>query len=192
MPKNSTGQGPGARGQLVRIVLGVLLAFNLVAAGLVLYPAGGSAADLERQLASLQSQVAQQRALLERTREHAASVEKGRAEGDTFLGDYFLERRTAYATLLGELDTAARDSQFKPKDHAYNTELIDGSDSLSMMTITASFEGTYKQLMNFVHEMDRSPRLLIIEALYAAPQQGSNTLSVNMKIDAFVREGSAR
>src|SRR6266853_552016 len=85
----------------VRIVLGVLLALNLIAAGLVEFPAGGSAADLESQLASLQTQVQRQRVLLETTRQHAAAVEKGRAEGDSFLKDYFLERRTAYASLIG-------------------------------------------------------------------------------------------
>ena len=37
----------------VRAVLGVLLAANLIAAGLVLFPPGGSAEDLERQRASL-------------------------------------------------------------------------------------------------------------------------------------------
>ena len=40
-----------------------------------------------------------------------------------------------------------------------------------MMSITANYEGTYANLMRFVHELDRSPRLLIIEALNAAPQQ---------------------
>ena len=188
MVKSSSAQSRNPA-HTVRIVLGVLLALNLVAAGLVMFPAGGSAADLDSQLASLQTQVQRQRVLLETTRQHAAAVEKGRAEGDTFLKDYFLERRTAYASLIAELDESARQAQIKPRDHAYSTDLIDGSDALSMMTITAGFEGTYSQLMNFVTSLDRSPRLLIIEGLNVAPQQNSKTLSVTMKIDAFVREG---
>ena len=44
-------------------------------------------------------------------------------------------------------------------------------------------------MLKFVHSIDQSPRLLIIESLSAVPQQGSNTLSVSMKIDAFVRTG---
>src|SRR6266446_9267284 len=98
MAKNFSRQGREARGRL-RMGLGVLSALNLIAAGLVLFPPGGSAEDLGRQLATLQSQVESRRTLLERTREHAAAVEKGRSEGDQFLGNYFLERRTAYSTL---------------------------------------------------------------------------------------------
>ena len=46
----------------------------------------------------------------------------------------------------------------------------------------------YRDVMNFVGQIDKSPRLLIIEAMNAAPLQGSNQLSVSMKIDAFVQE----
>src|SRR6266581_513454 len=182
MAKNSRGRRPGAMRQW-RIGLGALSALNLIAAGLVLFPPGGSAEDLGRQLATLQSQVESRQTLLERTREHTAAVEKGRSEGDQFLGNYFLERRTAYSTLLSELVEAANQSKIKPREHAYSTEPIEGSDSLSMMTITANYEGTYSDLMHFVHEIDRSPRLLIVESLNAAPQQGSNTLIVNMKLE---------
>jgi Tfp pilus assembly protein PilO len=174
--------------QLIRIVLGVLLALNVVGAGFVLYPPGGSAEDLERQLAALESQAVQKRALVERTRQHTSAVEKGRADGDQFLGQYFLARRTAYTALLTELDAAAHASGIKPRETAYATEAIEGSDTLTMMVITANFEGSYHDLMNFVHAIDASQRLLIIDSLTAAPIQGTNQLAVSLKIDTFVRE----
>jgi hypothetical protein len=173
---------------MVRALLGVLLAGTLVAAGLVLYPPGGSADDLERKLAELQSQAVAQRALLASTRQHVTAVEKGRSEGEQFLDGYFLARRTAYSTLLAELVDAADRAKIKPKEHAYATEPIEGSDVLSMMTIAANYEGTYANLMRFVHEIDKSSRMLIIEGLTAAPQQTGGVLSISMKIDAFVRE----
>ena len=171
-----------------RIALGALAAANLVALALVFFPPGGSAEELEQQRATLESQIAARRLRIAETRKFVASVEKGRTEGDQFLGNYFLARRTAYSTLLTELMAAAEESKVKPKEHAYATEPIEGSDALSMMTITANFEGSYANLMRFVHAIDQSPRLLIIEALNAAPQQGSGTLAVSMKIDTFVRE----
>ena len=180
--------GAAKSARIIRIVLGVLLLANLVGAGLVLFPPGGSAEDLERQLASLQSQVAQKRALLEQTRKHAAAVEKGRAEGDQFLSQYFMGRRGAYTALLTELNAAAQSSGIKPRETAYATDPIEGSDTLSMMVVTANFEGSYPDLMNFVHAIDASPRLFIIDSLTAAPEQGSNLLAVSLKIDAFVRE----
>jgi Tfp pilus assembly protein PilO len=176
-----------------RIALGVLLLVTIFAAWIVMYPPGGSAGDLQQQLAALQSQTTARRTLLASTRQHVAAVEQGRTEGDKFLNEYFLARRTAYSTLLSELVDAADRAKIKPKEHAYATEPIEGSDSLSMMSISANYEGTYANLMRFVHELDRSPRLLIIEALNAAPEQSGGTLNISMKIDTFVRDdGSAQ
>jgi Tfp pilus assembly protein PilO len=191
MPRNFNG----AAGVTVRwrIALGVLLLATIGAAWIVAYPPGGSAGDLQQQLAALESQAAARRALLASTRQHVAAVEQGRSEGDKFLNQYFLARRTAYSTLLSELVDAADRAKIKPKEHAYATEPIEGSDSLSMMSISANYEGTYANLMRFVHELDRSPRLLIIEALNAAPEQSGGTLNISMKIDTFVRDdGSAQ
>jgi type IV pilus assembly protein PilO len=182
MPKNSS--------RIVRIVLGALVAANLIAAGLVLFPPGGSAEELERQMVTLQSQVAQGKMRLERTREHVTAVEKGREEGDRFLAGYFLERRAAYSTLYTEISDAAARSKIKQREYSYSTEPIEGSDTLVMLSITANFDGAYRDVLNFVHELDQSPRMLIVESLNAAPQQGSNVLSVSMKIDTFVRDPS--
>ncbi len=171
-----------------RIALGVLLLAAIGAGWIAMYPPGGSAEELQRQLAALELQTATRRTLLASTREHVAAVEQGRAEGEKFLNQYFLARRTAYSTLLTELVAAADEAKIKPKEHAYATEPIEGSDSLSMMSISANYEGTYANLMRFVHQLDRSPRLLIIEALNAAPEQSGGTLNISMKIDTFVRD----
>jgi Tfp pilus assembly protein PilO len=188
MPSNLRPGGWREPRIMMRVVLGVLLAATAVAAALVLYPPGGSADDLERRLAELRVQAIARRTVLATTRQHVAAVEKGRGEGEQFLNSYFLTRRTAYSTLLSELVEAADRAKIKPKEHAYATEPIEGSDTLSMMTISANYEGTYANLMRFVHAIDQSPRMLIIEGLTAAPQQATGTLSISMKIDAFVRD----
>jgi hypothetical protein len=194
MPRNSKSvaapnqaHGPDPS-RIVRPILGALVVLNLVAAGLVLYPPGGSADSLERELVSLQTQIAQKRTLLQQTKEHAEAVQNGRGEGDQFLDKFFLRRRTVSSTLLAELTEAAKQAQIKERGQANASEFVDGSDSLAMMTITADYEGTYSNLMKFVREIDRSPRLMIIESLNAAPQQGNNTLTVSMKINVFVQD----
>ena len=173
---------------VLRVLVGVLLAANLVAAGILLFPPGGSAEDLEKQLASLQAQAISRRALLEKTRKNVAAVELGRAEGDQFLSQYFLGRRAAPGILLAELGSAEAGSKIKDKGWSATFDPIDGSDTLSMMSITASYEGEYSDLLHFVHEIDKSPSLMIIESLSAAPQTGSKLLSVSLKLDTFVRE----
>jgi type IV pilus assembly protein PilO len=172
---------------IVRVVLGVLVVANLVAAGFVLFPPGGSAEDLEQQRITLDAQLRAARARVDLTRLHASAVEKGRKEGDDFLNKYFLTSRTAFSTLLSQLDAASKPTKLKPRDNAYALEPVEGSDTLSMMSITAAYEGTYQDLLHFVNEIDKSNGLLIIESLSAAPQANSDTLSVSMKLNTFVR-----
>lgn len=83
----------------VRVILGVLLTANIIAAGLLKFPPGGSAEDLGRQMASLQKQVVLQRGALEQTRQHALAVAEGREEGDKFIQQYFLPLRSASGIL---------------------------------------------------------------------------------------------
>jgi type IV pilus assembly protein PilO len=177
----------------MRALLGTLALANIVAALIVFKPWGGSPEDLERQRGELAQQAAQLGARLERSRQLVSKVEKARAEGDRFLNDYMMDRRTTFSTIVAELDKAASQAGIKPRERSMSLELVEGSDSILQMTITSGFEGTYANLTNFINLLDRSPRFLIIESLQAAPQQASGVLSISIKLDTFVRQlpGSA-
>jgi type IV pilus assembly protein PilO len=173
---------------IVRAVLGLLLAANLIAALLVFRPIGGSAEELGERRVALRREVQQRQAALQRLRALAAKAEQGRVEGDRFIRRYFLARRTAYSTLMAELGKAAAAAGVKPKEHSFNFEPIEGSDTLGMLVVTANYEASYADLVHFVNALDRSPRLFIIESLVATPQQSGGTLAVAMRLDAFVEE----
>src|SRR5271170_6178989 len=86
----------------VRAGLGALLVGNLVAALILFKPWGGSADDLERKLDAMRAELPQRQAALARTKLLVEKVQKARAEGDKFMGEYVLSDRTAYSTILGE------------------------------------------------------------------------------------------
>ena len=172
----------------VRVMLGVLAGANLIAAGFVLFPPGGSAEQLDQELTTLRGQLAAQKTRLEQTKQHAEAVDKGRDEGDEFLSQYFLPLRTSYSTLLDELQKDAGETKIKPKDTSFSQEPIEGSDDLKMISITAAYEGKYEDLMQLVHKIDQSKNLLILESLSAAPQANTDTLTVSLKLDTFVRD----
>ena len=71
---------------------------------------------------------------------------------------------------------------------AYNEEEVEGSSELAMLSITAGYEGTYADLLHFLHELDRANRLVIIESLAASPQQGSGVLNITLRLNTFIRE----
>jgi Tfp pilus assembly protein PilO len=187
--RNRIGRDPKL---VARIILGVLLLANLIAAFFVFQPVGGSAEELERQIAETQSQVQQQQAALGRMRKLVSRIEQARTTGDDFLGKYFMDRRTASSAIVGELDAAAKSAGMKPKERSFTYDPIEGTDAFSMMTVVANYEGTYGDLLQFVNKLDKSERFLIIDTLVAAPQQNSPTLNVQIKFNAFVREAGAQ
>jgi len=171
-----------------RVTLGALLALNLVAGYFVFYPWGGSAEEMEQRLTDLRRQVGSRQAVLTRTKQLAAKIDKGRTQGDEFLGRYFLSRPTTYSTVVNELHQMAKAAGVRVKENAYVEEEVEGSDELTMLAITASYEGNYADLLHFLRELDKSNRLVIIESLAASPQTGSGVLSVTLRLNTFIRE----
>lgn len=172
----------------MRVLLGVLLAANLAAAVIAFKPFGGGADDLRRQRQDLQRQLAQLQAQVKRARSIAGKVQTARSEGDKFLDGYVTDRRVVTSTIQSDLFQMAKDAGITLLPTTWNREPIEGSDSLSMMTINAGCTGTYGNLVKFVNLVDKSNRFLIIESLVAAPQQNGPNLNVALKIDTFIKE----
>lgn len=173
---------------IARAVLGVLLLLNLIAAYAVFQPLGGSAEQLEAELSTLRSQVQARQANLRRTRTLVSKIEQARKSGDDFLGVYFLDERTMSSNIVAELSNAAKTSGMRQREQSFSTDPVEGSADLSMMTVTATLEGSYGDLLEFVNSLDRSGRFLILDTLTAAPQQGGPNLLVTIKMNTFVRQ----
>jgi len=190
MPRNFNLKigGPSNPRSVIRLVLGLLAAANLVAGYFVLRPLGGSSEELRQQVVEMRIQIRQQQATLERTRLMTGKIEIGRGEGDKFMSKYFLPRRSAYSIVMAELNDLASHAKVTAKESANAIDPVDGSDTLDMMQITANYEATYQDLVRFINMIDKADRLLVMESLNATPQQGGGKLNVMMKLDTFVIE----
>ncbi len=178
---------------IIRLGLGMLVAANLVAGYFVIRPIGGSPADLRQQEQEMRTQIHQQQGILDRTKTLAGKIEIGRGEGDKFMSKYFLPRRTAYSTIMSDLNELASQSQVTAKESSNSIDEVEGSDTLQRMQVTANFEATFDNLIHFVNLLDKSALLMIIESLNATPQQDGKRLNVMLKLDTFIREdGSAK
>jgi|SRR5579872_698004 len=190
MPKrfNISLQDPAS---IARLVVAVLVLLNLVAAYFVMRPPGGSPDDLYRQAQSAATDLRLRRAMLERSRVMMTKIKDGRDAGDAFLLKYFLPKGTAYSAVYADLMDLAKKANIALREGSFTTEPVDGSDTLDMMTITQALEGKYADLIHFVNALDKSDRLLIVESLTAQPQP-SGTLSVQLKLQTYVREDASR
>jgi hypothetical protein len=174
----------------IRILLGLLLAANLVAAGFAFHLFDDSPEQLARQVLSTRQQILAQLKKLNTTRLLAAKVDKGRDDGSKFISTYMTSRRATYSTIIGEIDEMANVAAMKDKDGVIAIDAVQGTDSIDMMTITRSFEGDYKNLLIFINEIDRSKRFLIVESLTVSPQQNGK-LQATLKLITFVKEDTS-
>jgi Tfp pilus assembly protein PilO len=174
---------------MMGVVAGVLLVLNLVAAAFAFHLFGSSPAQVAQQLQSTRQDLSAARSRLALTRQVTGKVQKARGEGDQFLTLYMTPRRTTYSQVYAEIQEAAEKSGMKWKEGTFSPpDPVKGSDDLSMITLSVSFEGPYPNLLKFVNLLDRSKRFLIMESLVAAPLPDGKTLSTMVKINTFVRD----
>jgi len=189
LPERKAGIGRDPR-VLMRVVLGVLLVANIIAVLLLVRPWAPSVEEMAVEVSQLKSQVRQKQASVERLRVLAGKAERAREEGDAFMKQYFLSRRTASSTIIAELKQLAQNAGIKQQDQTFSFEPIEGSDTLSLMTISGNYEGTYSNFVKFIHLVDISPRFLILDTLTAAPEQNAGVLNMNLKMNAIVMEST--
>jgi type IV pilus assembly protein PilO len=153
---------------LARLMLGLLLAANLAAAIVAFKPFGGSAEDLMRQEQALRRELQEFQVKQARTRALVEKVQLARKEGDQFLSNYLLDRRSTMSSIEEELTRTAKEAGIKRGQTSFALDPVEGSETLS----------------------HKSPRFLIIERMVAAPQVGGQNLNVSLQLDAFVRDSA--
>lgn len=174
---------------LLRVGLGVLLVANLVAAAFAFHLVGSSPAVLKQQLAITRTQLQAEQVRLKRSRLLTANIDKGKSESEHFLTTYFSNRRYTYSTIVDEINQIAKNAGMTMKEATFaSLDPIQGSDDLSMLTLSVNFEGGYPQLVKLVNLLDRSPKFIIIESLQIAAPPKGDTYSVTFKLNSFVRD----
>jgi hypothetical protein len=192
MPRNFDWltAGAGTRGprfwlQVGCIALGVA---NAIALFLYLAPPGGSKEDLINQSVGIRNQIVATRAKAQRLKDVAEKVQLGNTESSAFQAMYFLPKRRAYETLIGELQRLVQESGVQARDAVYTEEPIEGTADLTLLNSTARYEGTYVNLMKFLNQVDRSPMLLMLYNLQAAPQQRGGLIDAEIRFQTVVQE----
>ena len=173
---------------IARSILGALLLANLLAAFAIFQPLGGSAEQLDQELGEMQKQLQREQAQVPRMRSIESKIQHARTSGDSFLTTYFMDRRTASSSIVSELNRAAKEAGMTAKEHSFTFDALEGSDTLSMMTVVGNYEGTYSDLLQLVNRLDKSSRFLIIDTMTATPLAGSGKLAISIKLNTFVRE----
>jgi Tfp pilus assembly protein PilO len=182
--------GNGGGGSLwLRIGAIVLALLNVAAIYLYIAPPGGSRSELIEQEAEVRNSAKAHRISAERLKTISEKVQLGGEETQQFAAQYFLPRRTAFATIYSEMLRLSTAASIHERDRNYSEEPIEGSDDLTLLTINGSYQGTYADLMNFLSQVDHSDHLIILDQLTATPQQqGADLLNITMRFLAIIKE----
>jgi hypothetical protein len=186
----SWSEAIGAAGQTVQFrlkaICGVLALLNAVVLFIYLVPPGGTREELAQQGVQLRNRITAARlqgAVLKTT---SAKVQDGSGQASSFQTTYFLRKRTAYETVIEEIQHLANTSGMQERDGVYSEEPIEGTADLSLLNITANYSGSYGHLMHFLYEVDRSPMLLMLDSLNATPQPKGGDINASIRFQAIV------
>jgi Tfp pilus assembly protein PilO len=149
---------------------------------------GGSRKDLAEQSEQIRREIAGTRQRAVRLKSIANKVQLGSTESADFEARYFLPKRIAYESVIEEIQRMAKASGLQEREAVYTEEPIEGSDDLSLLNATANYEGSYDNLMRFLHEADRSRMLLMLDNLQAAPQQRGGQISTQIRFQSIIHE----
>ncbi len=181
-------RGPRLWLQVAGVVLTIL---NIALLFLLVDPPGGSRGDLTEQSQALSREMIQARSRSARVRNVAGKVQIGSTQSDNFEAKYFLPKRTAYEAVMAEIQRMAQASGIQERDAVFSEEPIEGSADLSVLNLTANYEGTYQNLMHFLYEGDKSPMLLMLDTLTASPQQHGNQINASIRFQTIIKDEPA-
>ncbi len=166
----------------------VLAVLNGIAIFLYLDPPGGSRRQLTAESERVQLEIAGTRAQTRRLAAVSRKVQLGSVQSGDFEVRYFLPKRSAYSAVIAEIQRMAQAAGLQERDGVYTEEPIEGTADLSLLNITANYEGPYNSLMRFLYEADRSPMLLMLDAMTASPQQKAGEINTSIRFQAIIRE----
>jgi hypothetical protein len=172
----------------LRLAAAVLALLNAGALYFYLSPPGGTRQDLELESAQVRTEIRAAQAQARKSQGLAAHVQTASDQAAAFANRYFLPKRTAYGVVFEEIQRMAKASGIQERDAVLAEEPIEGTADLTLLNITANYEGANANLTKFLYEADRSPMLLILDSLQASPQQKNNQINTTIRFQAIVRE----
>jgi|SRR5271155_1222468 hypothetical protein len=169
----------------LKIVIGTMLAVDVIAVGVLLSPFVGSAESRNQQLTQLRIE------LLKKSREVAplrGMPDKIKLARDQ-IGEFYTDRFAASdSELLNELGKLASDNKIPMQHMSYKEEAAESSGVIPL-EIAGTFSGDYLQLVRFINTLERSKLFFEVDSVdLAGESAGSVRLQITMH--SYLRSGA--
>jgi hypothetical protein len=166
----------------LRIVMGVLIAFNVLAACALLFMWVRGTSALPDQFQSLRQQVQKQKAIVIPPDTVDGRVKEAREQIAKFYENRFPNSSAAIFEDLGRLATENR-------VHLNNaTYQVDDAElpGLRQVQIGGNLTGDYAQVMKFINALEREKTFFLVDSVNLG-EQSQNEIRLNIRIETYMR-----
>lgn len=174
----------------LKIVIFSLVILNLATMFLFFFPPGGSRSDLNEELLQTRNEIQVRGRQSVRLQSVSRRIVAGSLQGADFKSRCILPKRVAYGQVIEEIQRMSKAASLEERDGVFSEEPIEGTVDLSLLNMTANYQGSYDNLMAFLSEADHSPMLLMLDNLQASPQQKGDQIDVSIRFQAVIRDSS--
>lgn len=143
---------------------------------------------LQRRL-SLQGQLQERQAKLAESGVPVSAVEQLESELQRFAG--LIPPKLEFSNFVGDLFSWASQCKLEIRQVNYQPE-IDEDRAYLTYGVSFSVEGSYQQLKKFIHLLENSSRILIIDTITLAGRQkkdANDNVALQIRLTTFFREG---
>jgi hypothetical protein len=177
MPKNSAQGEPAlekapARRDVWRSVLpavGLLLALvNVLFFALALKPAGARGREQREALQRLLDERRARSANGARLREILSRLDAASQEDAAFYREKFLSRSDGFSIIIDSLDKLAKANNVHKSTVSYKLSALPGRPDLDEVEISTGVEGDYKNVVEFINQVERDRLFLVIDSIGVA------------------------
>lgn len=161
------------------LLISSLLLLNVAAYLLLSYVASPKRDALERELMDLQSRVRQSRQLAVEAKSPAEIYRRGEADLQKFRTA--IPAKSEFSALLGEIFSLADKAGLSIDRIGYQPKEIEGQRVLRY-GLAFSVHGDYGQVKRFIHSLEQSERLIVIDGLTLSGGRESGEAQVELRL----------
>lgn len=183
--------------QKLKIAIGVLVALNVIAAGLLMSPLIGSAQSRDQKLALLGSEIQ----VKSRQVQPLRGLDKKIPTAKQQIDDFYKNRLTSQdSEISSNLSRLAAESGVKidgvkygeGENQANNSDLEQRAEAVGLhrVLLEAGFSGDYLQLMRFINSLERNRLFFIVDSVELGGEQ-NGVVKLQMRLETYRKTGIA-
>jgi len=183
-------KAPFWRRRLLPVVL-ALLGLNLAVLAAWTAPRTWRQRNAAAREASAREDVERQRATATALRARADAIRSNVKDLDRFYGSLAGTERADLLPTLEAIEDLARSPGLKPGARSFKREEVTDA-RVDRVAVTLPLEGSYGQLVGFLREIERSPRLLTVDRVSMRGDKGGSAI-LEVELSTYLRQtGGAR